>query len=231
MYPHYNLPSMRLFEGEEFKRHRTLLMPALAVRKEMDVLSEGNVRSAKSRDLARIAYLLNTTWKGRELYEPISAEKLARFIHRLPTFSHDSLLILELQGEILACLGGWDWSRVMEVTVQALSRKLQMIGWVLTTARILPKFPKPGNRMKQMMLTFIGFKESAHLAVLIRHMNNQALRKGIEQVFCVCERDDLLLKSIKGFIHLDTALHLYTKPLGHGVSLAGGPVFVDGIDL
>jgi len=226
-----NLPSMRLFEREGFKQHRTLLMPALAVRKDMKVFSEGNVRPAKPQDLTTIAELMNSTWKGHELYEPMSAKTLARLIHRLPTFSHDSLLIFEAQGEILACLGGWDWSRVMEVTVQALSRKLKIVGWVLTTSRILPRFPKPGKRMKQMMLTFIGFKEPTHLAVLIRHMNNQAFRNGIEQIFCVCEREDLLLTSMKGFIRVNTAIHLYTKPIGEGVSLASGPVFVDGIDL
>jgi GNAT superfamily N-acetyltransferase len=87
-----NLPSMRLFEGEGFKQHRTLVMPALAVRKGMKTFSEGNIRPAKARDLTRIAELLNTTWNGRDLYEPTSAETLARLIHRLPTFSHDSSL-------------------------------------------------------------------------------------------------------------------------------------------
>jgi hypothetical protein len=85
--------------------------------------------------------------------------------------------------------------------------------------------------MKQMMLTLIGFKEPAHLAVLIRYLNNQALRKGVEQVFCICERGDLLLKSMKGFIRVNTALHLYTKSLAQNISMAGGPVFVNGIDL
>jgi GNAT superfamily N-acetyltransferase len=226
-----NLPSMRLLEGEGFKQHRTLLMPALAVRKEMDVLSEGKIRPVKSQDLASVAELLNTTWEGRELYEPTSAETLARFIQRIPAFTYDNLLLLEVQGEILACLGGWDWSRVMRVTVQAPSRKLQMIGWALTATRVLPKFPKPGKTMKQMMLTLIGFREPAYLAVLIRHINNHALRNGIEQVFCICERGDLLLKSMKGFIRVDTALHLYTKPLAQKISLASGPVFVNGIDL
>jgi hypothetical protein len=181
--------------------------------------------------LAKVAELLNTTWQGRELYEPTSAETLAQFIHRTPAFSHDNLLVLEEKGEILACLGGWDWSQVMRVTVKALSLRLQMIGWLLTTTRILPRFPKPGDTMKQMMLTLIGFKEPAHLAVLIRYLNNQARRKGVEQVFCIYERGDMLLKSTKGFIHVDTGLHLYTKPLAQNVSVAGGPVFVNGIDL
>ncbi len=226
-----NVPSMRLFEGEGFNLHRTLLMRALVVRKEMDVPSEGKVRPVQSQDLPKVAELLNTTWKGHELYEPNSAETLTQFIHRTPAFSQDNLLVLEDNSEILACLSGWDWGQVMRVTVKALSLKLQMTGWLLTATRILPRFPKPGDTMKQMMLTLIGFKESRHLAVLIRYLNNQALRKGIQQVFCICERGDALVESMKGFIHVDTALHLYTKPLARNVSMAKGPVFVNGIDL
>jgi GNAT superfamily N-acetyltransferase len=226
-----NLPSMRLFEGEGFKRYRTLLMSVLGVLKEMDVPSEGKIRPVQSQDLANVADLLNKTWQGRELYEPTTAEKLAQFIHRTPAFSHESLLILEDKGEILACLGGWDWSQVMRVTVKALSRKLKMIGWLLTTTRISPRFPKRGDTMKQMMLTLVGFKEPAQLAVLIRHLNNQALRNGMEQIFCVCERGDVLLKSMKGFIRVKNALHLYTKPFAHNVLVASKPVFVNGIDL
>lgn len=226
-----NVPSMRLLEGEGFKRYRTLVMAVLGVQKEMEVVSEGKVRPVQSQDFAKVAELLNATWQGRELYEPTSAETLAQFIRRTPAFSHDDLLVLEEKGEILACLGGWDWSQVMRVTVKALSRRLQMIGWLLTTTGILPRFPKPGKTMRQMMLTPIGFKEPAHLAVLIRYLNNQAFRKGIEQVFCICERGDMLLKSMKGFIRVNTALHLYIKPLAQNVSIADGPVFVSGIDL
>jgi GNAT superfamily N-acetyltransferase len=226
-----NLPSIRLFEGEGFRLHRTLLMPAIAVRKEMNVPSAGMIRPARFQDLAKIAALLNMTWQGRELYEPSSAETLEQFIFRTPAFDYDDLLVLENHGEILACLGGWDWSEVMRVTVKSLSRKLRMIGWMLTTTRILGRFPKPGDTMKQMMLIFVGFREPVCLSALIRHLNNHALRNGIEQIFCICERDDVMLKSMKGFIRVDTAMHLYTKPLAQNVSMAGMPVFVNGIDL
>jgi hypothetical protein len=226
-----NLPSMRLFESEGFKLHRTLLMPAIAVRKEMNVPSAGMIRPVRFQDLANIAALLNMTWHGRELYEPASAETLEQFIWRTPAFDYDDFLVLENNGEILACLGGWDWSEVMRVTVKSLSLKLRMIGWMLTTTRILARFPKPGDTMKQMMLVLIGFKELTCLSALIRHLNNNALRKGMEQIFCICERGDVLLKSIKGFIRVETAMHLYTKPLVRNVSLAGMPVFINGIDL
>lgn len=222
---------MRLFQGEGFKLHRTLLMPAIAVRKEMDVHSENLIRPAQFQDLTNITDLLNLTWQGHELYEPASAETLEQFMCRTPAFDYNDLLVLEKNSELLACLGGWDWSEVMRVTVKSLSRKLKMIGWVLTTTRILARFPKPGDTMKQMMLIFVGFKDLTSLSALIRHLNNNALRKGMEQIFWICERGDVLLKSIKGFIRVDTAMHLYIKPLAQKVSMAGMPVFVNGIDL
>jgi len=226
-----NLPSMRLFQGEGFKLHRTLLMPAIAVRKEMDVHSETLIRPAQFQDLTNIADLLNLTWQGHELYEPASAETLEQFMCRTPAFDYNDLLVLEKNSELLACIGSWDWSEVMRVTVKSLSRKLKMIGWLLTTTRILARFPKPGDTMKQMMLIFVGFKDLTSLSALIRHLNNNALRKGMEQIFCICERGGVLLKSIKGFIRVDTAMHLYIKPLAQKVSMAGMPVFVNGIDL
>lgn len=153
-----NTPSMRLFENKGFKVHRKLRLPALIVRKEMDIDVKGNIRPFTSQDLPAIAELLNTTWHGRELYEPVSPETLAHAIARIPAFRPDNLLVLEDKDEIIACLGCWEWGNVMRVTVRALSLKLKMLGWVLSATGIVPDFPKTGSTMKQMMLTLMGFK-------------------------------------------------------------------------
>jgi GNAT superfamily N-acetyltransferase len=229
-----NIPSMRYIERQGFRHHRTLVMPALAVFKEMEVPSGGTIRSTRPEDLTAIAALLNETWHGFELYEPTSADGLTRFIKRTPAYTFDNLFVLEDKGEILACLGFWDWSQVMRITVEALSVKMRMMGLLLAIARIfrpLPRFLKPGDTLKQMMLTPIGFKDPAHLAALLRHVNNLGLKRGIEQMFSVCERDHALLKGMKGFIRIDTAMNLYTKTLQEDVSLPNKPVFIDGIDL
>ena len=226
-----NLPSMQYVERRGFNLHRTLVMPALVVRKEMNVPSMGRIRPVISGDLATIAELLNETWQGFELYEPTSAEALTQFINRTPAYSSDSLLVLEDQGEILACLGFWDWSQIMRITVKALSLKMRMIGFLLTTTRILPEFLKPGDIMKQIMLTPIGFKDPSHLAVLVRYVNNQALLSGIQQIFCICERDHMLLRSMKGFIRVNTEIHVYVKLLQQNISMSDKQVFIDGIDM
>ena len=226
-----NLPSMQYVERRGFNLHRTLVMPALVVRKEMNVPSMGRIRPVISGDMATVAELLNETWQGFEFYEPTSAEALTQFINRTPAYSSDNLLVLEDQGEILACLGFWDWSQIMRITVKALSLKMRMIGFLLTTTRILPEFLKPGDIMKQIMLTPIGFKDPSHLAVLVRYVNNQALLSGIQQIFCICERDHMLLRSMKGFIRVNTAMHLYVMLLQQNISLSDTKVFIDGIDM
>jgi GNAT superfamily N-acetyltransferase len=229
-----NIPSMRYVLRQGFKLHRTLVMPGLAVFKEMDVASKGRVRPITSEDLEAVAGILNETWQGFQLYEPTSADTLAQFINRTPAYSFDNLFVLEDQGDILACLGFWDWSQVMRITVESLSLKMRMFGLLLDIVRFfrpMPRFLKPGETLKQMMLTPIGFKDPAYLAVLLRYVNNQALRRGIEQMFCVCDRDHVLLNSMKAFVRIDTAINLYIKSLQKNVLMANKPVFIDGIDI
>ncbi|MFQ6116789.1 MAG: GNAT family N-acetyltransferase [Candidatus Bipolaricaulia bacterium] len=229
-----NRPSMRLFEGQGFKLHRTLVMPGLAIYREMGLATEGEVRPITSEDLGAVAELLNGTWQDYNLYEPTSAEVLTKFIERTPAYGFDNLFVLEDQGEILTCLSFWDWSQITELTVKALNMKIRALGWLLNIARrfrTLPRIPKAGDRLKQAVLTPIGFQDPKHLVVLLRHVNNLALQREIEQVFCVCERDHPLLSSMKGLIRIDTAMHLFVKPLQQDISLDDSLVFIDGIDL
>jgi GNAT superfamily N-acetyltransferase len=229
-----NIPAMRLVERHGFELHRTLVMAGLGLHLEMDVPSLGSIRPVASADLPGIADLLSETWEGYELYEPNSAESLARFVERTPHYGFDNLLVLEDQGEFLACLGFWDWSRITQITVLSLSRKMRMMGLLANIMRALgpiPKVPQPGDTLKQMVLTHAGFKEPQHLAVLLRYVNNQALPMGIGAIFGICERDHALLRGAKGFTRIDTGVHLYVKPLQEGVAMGEGPVFMDGIDL
>jgi hypothetical protein len=115
--------------------------------------------------------------------------------------------------------------------VKALSMKLKITGLMLTTTKILSQFPKPGVTMKQMMLILMCYKDPLYLAALIKTINNHAHQNGVEQIFCVCEPGDVLLKSMKGFLRVNTALHLYIKPLTQDFDLVDGPVYVNGIDL
>lgn len=229
-----NIPSMRYVESQGFKLHRTLVMPGLAIYKEMDVPSRGKIRSLHERDLDAVADLMNDTWQGCDFYAPISAEGLAAFIQRIPAYSFDNLLVLENQGKILACLGFWDWRKIMHITVIQRSFKMRIITSILDLLgrlRPMPQGVRTGETLNQIMLTPVAFKEPVHLTTLLRYMNNKALSSGVDQIFLICETGHQLLKSLKGFIRINTGVNMYVKSLKPDISIGDKPVFVDGIDM
>jgi hypothetical protein len=223
-----------MHEYSGYKLHKTLVVPGIAVYKEMDVRCKWTVRQIRPEDLPAVAEVLNETWQGFELYAPTSAEGLKQFISRTPRYDYNNLLVLQDGDEILACLGYWDLSKIMRITVEALSLKIRIIGLLVRTAgifRSMPKSLKPGDLLKQIILTPIGFKDPAYLSILLRHLNNLALQKGIEQIFCICERDHMMLKSMRGFIRVNTTYNMTVKSLQpHGLK-ADNPVYINGIDL
>ncbi len=226
-----NIPSMRYVESQGYDLKRSVVMRGLAAKKAMEVPSVGTIRPASVSDLKAVAELMNDTWDGFQLYEPASSTSLDRFIARTPAFSIQNLLVLEADGTILSCLGFWDWSQVMEVKVLALSWRMKLTGWLLVASRVLPTFPRAGDMLNQIMLTTIGFREPHLLAPLVRYVNNLAIDRGIQQIFCICERDHALLRSTRGFTRVDTTIHVYIKSLNPALQFGEQPVYVDGIDM
>lgn len=229
-----NTPSMRHVERQGFKRYCTLVMPSIAVFKEMAITHKGNIRNMVPEDLPAVAKLVNDTWRGYEFYEPMTDEDFNKLIARTPAYDYENVFLLEQDGEIMACLGFWDWSRVTQITVKALSLKMWAVGFFIDIVRIfrpIPRGPKPGDILKQMVLTPIGYKETKHVTQLLRYVNNKAFLEGIKHIFVICERGHPLLNCLKEFMHIDTAMHLYIKPLQENLFVSGRPVFINGLDL
>ena len=226
-----NTPSMRLFENEGFQLHRKLVMPGLTVFRKMEVPGHGNIRPSEPRDMEAVAGLINQTWDGYQLFEPTSAASLAGLIERVPNISYNDLLLLEDDNKILACVALWDWSKIMRITVQRLNLKMRLLGMFLVLARILPRFPSAGDTFNQMMLTNIGYRTPYDLSVLIRHANNLALEKDIEQIFCICEQKDRIIESMKGFTRVNTGINQYIKMLEPEAILTDSAVAMTGLDM
>jgi GNAT superfamily N-acetyltransferase len=229
-----NDPSIRHLVRQGFKWHKTIVMPSIPVFKEMNVRSDKTIRPIVPEDISNVVSLLNSTWKGYELYEPMTTVTLDHLLVGTPAYSFDNLLVLEDSGDIVACLGLWDWSRVMQITVEALSTKMRMMNLFLDIMRLfrpLPQGPRPGDILKQAVLTPIGFKDPKLLTMLLPYINNLALTKGIQQIFFLADRNHALHSLLKGFIHIDTDMHLYIKPLSIDLLLGDGPVYINGLDM
>ena len=231
---HGNEPSMHLVEELDFTRARSLIMSCLLVYRNMENSHVDEVKQAKSEDLEQVARLINKTWEGCELFQPLTSKELHMFLGRTPGHSIENLVLLRDQGDLVACIGFWDWSSIARITMVSVSRNLRFLGIVsdlIRPFRAMPASMKPGKELKQWMLTPIGFKEPSHVESLLRFLNNQALNRGIEQIFCIYEPSYKFSTAIKDFFKADTPMYLYVKQLQSNVSLSFNPIFIDGVDL
>ena len=122
----------------------------------------------------------------------------------------------------------------MKITVEQLNAKMRLFKLFIDLAhffRPMPSVPSTGELLKQIMLTPIGFKHPKYLAPLLRHINNLAWRRDIGFIYSVCEQGHPLLSCMRGFVRIDTAIHIYIKYLRENAMLGNKPSFIDGIDL
>jgi hypothetical protein len=178
-----------------------------------------------------VAELLNQTWHAYDLFEPTSADSISQMIERIENLDTKDVLVLEDRGMIRACTALWDWSKIMKINIFRLSLRMGILLRLLYLARLLPRVPRPGDTLRQMMLTMIGYNSPEDLSSLVGYANNIAFREGIEQVFCICEQGARLLKSFKGLTRVNTGINLYVKPLRSDISMTNAPVEMTGFDM
>jgi GNAT superfamily N-acetyltransferase len=229
-----NLPSMHMCERNGFELYRTLVMPIIFVNRPVPAQSGALIRPATSADLDRVADLMNETWRDHDFYEQMSGESLDMFVDRLCGHSVENIFLLEKEDRIVACLGFWDLSKVMQVTVRSLSMKLYATRLLLSLVRPfrpIPLIPGRGEVLKQYYLIPMGYREPAYLNQLLCHLNNVALTNGARQLLWICERDHPLMGNLEGFWRESFGVHFYVKRLRSDAEFGERPVFVDGIDL
>jgi GNAT superfamily N-acetyltransferase len=229
-----NHPSQALLERRGFKEHCTLVMTVLPLHQPPDDRDSSGIRIAQREDHTQVASLLNQTWGAHQLFPPAMEAGLTRLMEQTPGFAWDQLLLLEEEGAIRACLGFWDWSRITHVRVLKLSHKMRATGMMFRLASLfkpLPRFVSPGDTLKQWMLSTLACPEPGHFAALLNHLAKRALDRNIRQIFWIHPSQDPLTKALKGYMQVDSKLHLYLKPLRDDIALDNGPVYIDGIDL
>ena len=229
-----NSGSLRLFESQGFHPRSEMTCHFLLTFREMQVEHPGTVVPASPGDLDSVAALLNRCWSGYDFYQPVTRRSLERFIDRTPAFNAEDLLVLEEDGEIVACAGIWDWSKIMRIQVASVPPALHAKSVAVGIARRfwpMPRLLRRGMTLRQWGLTPLGYQEPRHLAALLRAINNLAVNRGIEQIGLALQQGQAAGAALRGFSTLDINFRLYVKPLDGQAFGAEAPVHFDMVDL
>jgi N-acetylglutamate synthase-like GNAT family acetyltransferase len=227
-----NTPSMGLFAAQGFQRHALLPAEALLIYKPMP--HSAHIRQATPQDLPAITTLINQMrtdygWRGI-----ITADGLGALLGRMVAFDYASLLILEENGQPVACMGYWDWGQITQVTIKALPWHLRLLMLALGLAGRFTRLPRPlhvGDTMRQWAVVFAGVSQPQHAAALLAEINNRALQGGADQLIVMGGTlQDPVIAATKAYIGVSSPANLYAKPLKAGVILPPS-VYLEGVDL
>ncbi len=228
-----NKPSIRYIEAQGYEHRRRLRVSCLYVHEKLDVETDARIRTASAADLSAVAELLNTTWAGHELREPVSADSLAAVIGRIPGYELDNLLVAERDSTMTACAGYWQWDKFMDITVESLSARMKLDALRIKAERLLHPMPdslKPGQRVRQMMLTPMAFTDPNDLAALVRTIGNIGVDVRADVMYALSEADSPLVNTLADYIHADSDVHVYIKPFSRDIR-QDSPIIVPGTDL
>jgi GNAT superfamily N-acetyltransferase len=217
-----NAPSERLFSGGGFRPVRDLAVRFVRTDVRQTEPAAGRIRPAVPDDYAVAARLLNRTWREHDLAVLWDADLVAAFLDRTPGLDRRSLLVREIEGEIVACAALWAWDEVTRFQVEHVAPTLQ------------PRFPtfRAGEALRHNGLCLIAARSAADLAPLIRHAARLTRAAGKDLLDLVADAADPLWAASDGLPSSTVPLRLHAKALTAGVSIRSDRLlFADVLDL
>ncbi len=231
-----NEPSMRLAGSLGFKRAGAFKIYLMMVYEERGLNPGSRVRRAEVEDLEAVSALINETYRGYDFFKPYTWSSLMDYVERLPGFSLDDLYVIEDERGIRACLGYWEYDRVLQFIVEGLTlrhKALATLMGVLGVFMNVPRIPALGEKVSQVFLTPIAYRDALSLGELIKFANNRALGSGVHYLSGATDVDGPLSKVYSSFRHTDTVGHVYVKSVDSTLEAPKreGPLFVDMTDI
>ncbi|MGY5860684.1 MAG: GNAT family N-acetyltransferase [Candidatus Thorarchaeota archaeon] len=210
-----NIASTRLQEKRGFMHVKDSTSYLVMVYKRQKLSTNGEIRSAEKEDFPRIVDLINNTHSEYDLYKPLKIDEFSELLEKRAYYDLCNIIVYETEGKVEACLGYWDYNKVIKMTVIQLSRRNQFMDYLLAFLGIftkMPRIPNSGQLMTQYFLQDIGFTKPEYLTELVRHLNNMALENNI-QFLTMLGVEAPISDVLSKFMNATSTEHIYAKPL------------------
>jgi GNAT superfamily N-acetyltransferase len=213
-----NIPSIQMAEKMGFQLWKNTKENLIMAYKELPPNGTGNIRPLESGDVGSVVELLNEMYRDHDFYLPYTEETFIEHVERMPYYDMENILVYEEEGEVKACLGYWEYYKVMAPTVLQynLRLKLQMVMVkLLGLVTSVPKIPGKGEQSKQFLLTPLAYKDKSQMRELVKHVNNIALKKGVHFFTIVAEEGSPQEELTEGYQTTEVTVLQFVKPLKH----------------
>lgn len=213
-----NVPSINLFSKMGFELIKDCAVFSLMVYKRQKLVTEGAVRSMKNTDIETVASIINDTYHGYDFFHSFQNKDFMDYVKRIPYFNLSNILVFEDGEGIKACLGHWDYNKVMKFIVQKFNWRMRALAYMTALMSLFtktPVIPKPGKTLMMYYLTTPAYKNNESLTELIKHSINIALENNIHLLSIPVDLESPIATVLSKFTHSKVKLHFFVKPLKH----------------
>lgn len=230
-----NVPSINLFSKMGFELIKDCTVFSLMVYKRQKLVNSA-VRSMKHTDIEEVASIINNMYHDYDFFHSFQNKDFMEYVKRIPYFDLSNILVFEDGEGIKACLGYWDYNKVMKFIVEKFNWRMRVLSYITGLMGLftkMPVIPKPGKILMMCYLTTPAYKNNESLTELIKHTINIALENNIHFLSIPVDSESPVATVLSKFTHSKVKLHFFVKPLKHEKfpHLKKNKLYIDIVDI
>jgi hypothetical protein len=174
------------------------------------------IRNMNKADADAVTSLINETYRDYDFFSPYQSMDFLESLRRMPHFDFHSILILEDDDGIKACLGYWNYNKVRRYIVQKLNWKLKMQTYLIGLAGLftkMPYIPKQGEPLLSYNLTIMAYRNPENMTELIKNVVNVAMEDKINFIHATVDPKNPIAAVLSQFRHTKIDLYFLIKSL------------------
>jgi GNAT superfamily N-acetyltransferase len=212
-----NFPSMSLFSKMGFMKVRDCTTFSLIPYKKQRTAGEANIRSMDEADVDDVTNLINEMYGDYNFFAPFQPKDFLEYLRRMPHFDFRNILVFQGNGNLEACLGYWDHSKVRRYIVEKMNRTLRIQVYLMKLIGLFaraPSMPRLGEPLLSYNLTTMACRNSKSMTELMKSLVNIALENKVNLIQVAVDPQNPIAAILSKFMHTETKLHFFTKLLG-----------------
>jgi len=209
---------MNLFSKMGFKLIKDCTVFSLTVYKKQKLVEEVTVRSMEKTDIEKVVSMINDMYHDYDFFRPFQSEDFVEHVKRMLFYDLHNILVREDSEDVKACLGYWDYNKVMKFIVQKFNWRMRILSFMTKIMSLFtktPVIPKPSETLMMYYLATPAYKDSAGLVELIKHVINIALENNVTFLNIPVDLESPIATVLSKFTHAKVKLHFFVKPLKH----------------
>ncbi|MBM4242080.1 MAG: GNAT family N-acetyltransferase, partial [Euryarchaeota archaeon] len=127
----------------------------LPVYKTVKIPEKFVVKRIKKNEIHEVVDIINHYYEGREHFIPYTADSFESFVNGIPGYTLDNFWVVKEKGEIVACTGLWDTSRLVNYYYKKLPLSVKAISAIFKFLNKLTKMPKIMSEGEYFKLNFM----------------------------------------------------------------------------